>query len=187
MDNLCLALLANGTNVLATKVRVNAINLVPFPADSQFGQNCTAAPICTISLSASPIGYVGIKDPIVRRPKPLFPVFTFTFSEGEAEPPGPSETHIVQNLCNILQMLLPVLAARFHQVSAHIKTGSFGFLRGKIFLICERNDTAKSRSTVQPSNWAIVGCWWCCYSCYSRHKSGTVIAFALTHSLDRFG
>ena len=34
-------------------------------------------------LSASPIGYVGIKDPIVRHPKPLFPVFTFTFSEGE--------------------------------------------------------------------------------------------------------
>ena len=52
-------------------------------------------------LSASPIGYVGIKDPIVRRPKPLFPVFTF--SEGEAEPPGPSETHIVQDLGDLIK------------------------------------------------------------------------------------
>merc|ERR1719220_1039415 len=180
-----LALLANGTNTLATIVRVIAINLVPCPADSQFGQNCTSAPICTINLSGSPIGYVG--NPIVRRPKPLFSVFTFTFSEGEPEPPGPSETHIVQNLCNILQMLLPVLAARFHQVSAHIKAGSFGLLRGKIFLFCERNDTAKSRSTVQPSVWANVGCWWCCYCCLGWFKSGTVISFALTHSLDWFG
>ena len=53
-------------------------------------------------LSASPIGKVGIKDNIVRRPKPLFSVFTFTFSEGEPKPPGPSETHIVQNLGDLI-------------------------------------------------------------------------------------
>ena len=54
-------------------------------------------------LSASPIGKVGIKDNIVRRPKPLFSVFTFTFSEGEPKPPGPSETHIVQNLGDLIK------------------------------------------------------------------------------------
>ena len=65
------ALLANGTNALAKIVKVVATNLVPekirhrhraqfcadlgswnlpFPADYHFGQNCTAAPICTIAL-----------------------------------------------------------------------------------------------------------------------------------------
>ena len=52
-------------------------------------------------LSGSPKGYVG--NPIVRRPKPLFSVFTFTFSEGEPKPPGPSETHIVQNLGDLIK------------------------------------------------------------------------------------